>query len=266
MTDQLNADVVSQYELETWTRCAEAYLSHFADLTGETVQLLWDAARIRTGNKVLDLGCGPGHVAGAFTDLGAVVTGIDFSGTMIDIARQRYPGATFQEANAEDLPFDDAVFDAVASNFVVHHLARPQRVFSEIARVLKPGGCFSFVVWGPPEAQSSVGAFFGAVASHHDIAELPHGPLFGADESAYESPLTAIGFTDLQFKNHTILWKSDTIDPVLQAFLEWGNISALPQDIQQKIEATARENLESYKTAEGYTFPHEILLGSAKKL
>jgi SAM-dependent methyltransferase len=266
MVENFEPDAVSQYELETWTRCAATYLDHFADLTGETVPLLRNAVGIGSEDKVLDLGSGPGHVAGAFADLGAVVTGIDFSGAMVDVARRRYPGATFLEANAEAMPFDDATFDAVVSNFVVHHLARPQQVINEVCRVLKPGRRFAFVVWGPPEAQSTIGAFFEAVAAHHDLEDLPHGPLFGAEQIAYESLLAASGLSDLHFESHDILWRSDAVDPVLQAFLEWGNIAALPKDVQQKIEVTACEKLESHRDGGGYGFPHAVLLGTASKL
>jgi ubiquinone/menaquinone biosynthesis C-methylase UbiE len=263
MESPIDADVVHQYEHETWTRCAATYLDHFAGLTRETLPLLRAAANIQPGRKVLDIGSGPGHVAGAFAEDGAEVTGIDFSARMVEVARRHYPQATFLEANAEQLPFGDASFQAVVSNFVVHHLARPDVVFREVCRVLEPWGSFGFAVFERPEAQSSIGAFFEAVAAHHDLDELPHGPLFGADRSAYVAPLSESGLSDLQFETHDILWRSDSVDPVLQAFLEWGNIAALPRDVQQKIEATARENLESYRDGGAYAFPHAVLLGSA---
>ncbi len=265
MGNQIDADVVHRYEHETWTRCAATYLDHFAGLTRETVPLLQDAAGIRPGSTVLDIGCGPGHVAGALAEAGAIVTGIDFSARMVEVARRHYPEAAFQEANAEQLPFGDASFEAVVSNFVVHHLARPDVVFREVCRVLNPGGRFAFVVFERPEAQSSIGAFFEAVAAHHDSDELPQGPLFGAERSAYVAPLNESGLSDLHFETHDILWRSDTVDPVLQAFLEWGNIAALPQDVQQKIELTARENLDSYRDGGSYAFPHAVLLGTAVK-
>ncbi|MHC5022448.1 MAG: class I SAM-dependent methyltransferase [Planctomycetota bacterium] len=263
MGDVIDPDVVHQYEHETWTRCAATYLDHFAGLTRETIPLLRDAANIRSDRTVLDLGSGPGHVAGALAEHGADVTGIDFSARMVEVARRSHPKATFLEANAEQLPFDDTSFEAVVSNFVVHHLARPDVVFREVCRVLEPGGCFAFVVFERPEAQSSIGAFFEAVAAHHDSDELPHGPLFGAERSAYVAPLKASGLGEAHFETHDILWRSETIDPVLQAFLEWGNIAALPRDVQQKIEVTARENLESYRDGGGYAFPHAVLLGAA---
>ena len=177
MGNVVDPDVVHQYEYETWTRCAATYLDHFAGLTRETVPLLQDAANLQPGSTVLDIGCGPGHVAGALAEAGAAVTGIDFSARMVEVARRHYPQATFLEANAEELPFGDASFEAVVSNFVVHHLARPDVVFREVCRALKPGGRFAFVVFERPEAQSSIGAFFEAVAAHHDSDELPHGLL-----------------------------------------------------------------------------------------
>lgn len=266
MAGPIDPHVVHRYEHETWTRCASSYLDHFAGLTRETVPLLQAATNIQSGSTVLDIGSGPGHVAGAIAETGAVVTGIDFSARMVEVARQHYAQATFLEADAERLPFDEASFQSVVSNFVVHHLARPDVVFREVCRVLEPGGSFAFVVFERPEAQSSISTFFEAVAAHHDSDELPHGPLFGADRSAYEAPMKESGLSDLRFESHDILWRTDTVEPVLQAFLQWGNIAALPQDVQQKIEITARENLEAFRDGCGYAFPHVVLLGTAVKL
>jgi ubiquinone/menaquinone biosynthesis C-methylase UbiE len=265
MSDSIDPETVQQYEHETWTRCAATYLDHFAGLTRETIPLLQQATDIRPGTTLLDLGSGPGHVAGALVEAGAKVTGIDFSAEMVEVARRHYSDATFQVADAEELPFEDASFQAVVSNFVVHHLARPDVVFREVHRVLEPGGHFAFAVFERPEAQSSIGAFFEAVAAHHDADELPSGPLFGADRDAYLPPLKASGLSEVRFETHDILWRSKTVDPVLQAFLEWGNIAALPGDVQKKIRATAIENLSKYRDGDGYAFPHAILLGTAIK-
>jgi ubiquinone/menaquinone biosynthesis C-methylase UbiE len=132
-----DADEVTQYELETWARCAEDYPDTFSGLTSEAIPLLLEAAEIRPGSQVLDLGSGPGNVAERFSQAGAMVTGVDFSPQMVETAQSRYPHITFRQANAEQLPFDDGVFDAVVSNYVVHHLARPEVVFREVSRVLK---------------------------------------------------------------------------------------------------------------------------------
>jgi ubiquinone/menaquinone biosynthesis C-methylase UbiE len=191
MSEGFDPDVVAQYERDTWSRCADSYVETFAGITGETVPLVIEAGEIGLGAQVLEIGSGPGHVAGLLAKAGASVTGVDFSSDMVEVAQSSHPDITFQQADAEQLPFEAGSFDAVVANFVVHHLARPEVVFSEVNRVLKPGGRFAFVVWGAPEDQSSIRAFFGAVETHHDLEELPHGPLFGVTErSVYEPLLT----------------------------------------------------------------------------
>jgi SAM-dependent methyltransferase len=266
MVEPFSPDVVTQYERETWSRCAESYLDTFAALTGETVPLLTKAANIRGGSKVLEVGSGPGHVARALSEAGASVIGVDFSAPMVKVAQRRYPDITFHEANAEQLPFDAGSFDAAVSNFTVHHLARPELVFSEVCRVLVPDGRFAFVVWGAPEAQSSIAAFFAAVQAHHTLDALPHGPLFGVTErSVYEPMLTAAGFTDCHLSSHEIVWRSEGLEPVLRGFWDWGHLAALPQDVQDRIEATTRENAKGYEQDGRFAFPHTILLCSAMK-
>jgi len=259
-------DVVSRYERETWNRCATSYLDTFAGLTGETVPLLIEGARIGPGSAVLEIGSGPGHVAGALAQTGAAVSGIDFSGEMVEVARQRFPGVTFQEADAEQLPFDAGSFDAVVSNLVVHHLARPDVVFKESCRILKSQGRFVFVVWGAPEKQSSIAAFFAAVEAHHTLDELPHGPLFGVtDRSVYEPLLRDSGLEPCDLETYDIVWRSDSLDPVLRGFWAWGNLAALPGDVQGKIEASTRDHARSYRHAGGFAFPHTVLVGTATK-
>ena len=91
MTEAQDADYVHRYEHETWTRCAEEYLDGFAGLTRGTLPLLIEAARVGPGRRVLEIGSGPGHIAEALTQAGAMVIGIDFSASMIDVARRSYP-------------------------------------------------------------------------------------------------------------------------------------------------------------------------------
>ena len=266
MTEDFDPDVVAEYERDTWNRCADDYVDTFAGITGETVPQLLKTAGIRSGDQVLEIGSGPGHVADMLVQAGAGVTGVDFSSKMVEVAERRYPEITFRQADAEQLPFEPESFDAVVANFVVQHLARPETVFREVNRVLKSGGRFAFAVWGAPEEQSSIDAFFGAVMAHHDLEELPHGPLFGVTErSVFEPLLTQAALDDCQLFIHEVTWKVDSLDPVLKGFWDWGNMAALPTEIQTRIEQTTRENARPYKQDGRYTFPHSILFGSALK-
>lgn len=266
MDDSFDPDTVTQYERETWGRCADSYLDTFAGLTSQTANFLVENANVREDTTVLEIGSGPGHVADMISQAGGSVIGVDFSPEMVSIAQSRYPHLTFVQANAEQLPFDAETFNTVIANFVVHHLARPHIVFKEICRVLSTDGQFAFAVWGEPEAQSSVGAFLAAVQQHASIDDLPHGPLFGVtDHNVYESLLTAGGLTDIRLEIHDVVWRSETLEPIIKGFWQWGNMAAIEPLLQKKIETTTRENAEEYKVGGRYEFPHTVFAGTATK-
>lgn len=267
MSNEFDAAKVNEYEHDTWDRCAEEYLNGFAGLSRETIPLLEKAAKINEGDKILEIGSGPGHIADYFSKNRVEVTGIDFVKSMIKVAKERYPHIIFREANAEQLPFEDETFDVVISNFVVHHLARPKVVFREVCRVLRSGGRFAFTVFADPEAQSSIGAFFQAFEQYLTLEELPHGPLFGVtDLELYKSMLGAGGLSDFEFDFQKIMWCVETPDPVINSFWDWGNMKEVPQELQDKIETATRNNLRQYQQESGeYALPHKVLLGSATK-
>ncbi len=130
-------------------------------------------------------------------DRGGSSIGIDFSDAMLSVARQTYPDIEFQEADAESLLFNDGEFDAVVSNFVVHHLGRPEAALSEARRVLRDGGKIAFTVWADPAKLAAFGLFFAAVEEHANPEELPHGPLFGVSEfDVFHRMMSDVGFRD----------------------------------------------------------------------
>ena len=89
--------------------------------------------------------------------------GVDFSANMIGEASRKHPALSFKVANAENLPFDDASFDVAVVNYSAHHLARPEKAFSEIRRVLKSSGRLA-VIHPIQSRQPSWGSFADAVA------------------------------------------------------------------------------------------------------
>ena len=105
--------------------------------------------QLQRGDQVLDVGCGPGRLAIVLSErVGATgsVNGIDPAAEMIkragSRARKRGVPVTFQIAFAQDLPFADATFDAVACTLVLHHVAEDDQLTAvqEMHRVLKPSG------------------------------------------------------------------------------------------------------------------------------
>ena len=105
---------------------------------GEDVLALLDA---QAGERILDVGCGTGHLTSAIAETGAEVTGIDSSAEMIATARAAYPNINFIVADASDFHFDET-FDAVFSNAALHWVARAEQAVICMSRALKPGGRF----------------------------------------------------------------------------------------------------------------------------
>ncbi|AJP00738.1 ubiquinone biosynthesis methyltransferase UbiE [Streptomyces cyaneogriseus subsp. noncyanogenus] len=101
---------------------------------------------IRSGEKVLDIGCGTGRFTVPMAEKGADVSGLDISRPMLDVASsklaERGLSADLREGDMAHLPFPDASFDTVTSMLALMHVPLEDRpaVFGEVARVLRPGG------------------------------------------------------------------------------------------------------------------------------
>ena len=102
-------------------------------------------------DKVLDLGCGNGRFYPFFKNVNYL--GIDYSKELIKCAREKFPQAEFQVADALNLPFKDNSFDKVFSIAVFHHIpsrALRLKFLKEAKRVLRPNGFFVLLVWKLP--------------------------------------------------------------------------------------------------------------------
>lgn len=122
-------------------------------------------AGVRTGQKVLDVACGTGVVAITAAELGAEVCGLDLSPALLTEASAnallcpRPP--QFREGDVEALPYADASFDVVLSQYGHMFAPRPQVAIAEMLRVLKPGGRIAFSTWPPELAMGRLFALVG---------------------------------------------------------------------------------------------------------
>ncbi len=110
------------------------------------------AARIQPGERVLDICTGTGDLALRFAECGAQATGCDFTAAMLDQARQRPEAGRveFVQADALNLPFADATFDAASMGYGLRNLADLDRGLAEMCRVVKPGGRLLILDFGKP--------------------------------------------------------------------------------------------------------------------
>lgn len=120
------------------------------------------------GDHLLDIGCGGGLLLRDALAAGARATGLDHSEEMVDLARERAPGAEVMLGKAERLPFEDHSFSAVTMSVVFFFLDDPIGVMRECRRVLRPGGRLAVYTIGPelrgtpasPEPIASQGHFY----------------------------------------------------------------------------------------------------------
>jgi ubiquinone/menaquinone biosynthesis C-methylase UbiE len=140
-------------------------------IVGTTLQIvgemLCEAVDLRSGQRVLDVAAGNGNATLAAARRFADVTSTDYVGALLERGRERAKAerlpVTFQEADAEDLPFGDASFDVVLSTFGVMFTPHQERAARELLRVCKPGGKIGLANWTP---ESFIGQLFKTLGKY----------------------------------------------------------------------------------------------------
>ena len=128
---------------------AEAYDRYMGRYSRLLSPQLADFAGVRSGQRVLDVGCGPGALT---TELvrrvgPSAVAAVDPSAQFVAAARERHPGVEVAQASAEQLPFPALTFDATIAQLVVHFMPDPIKGIGEMARVTRRGGVVAACVW-----------------------------------------------------------------------------------------------------------------------
>ena len=259
-----NPDAISAHEHATWQGAAEKYaknMSLFTAFSGQ-VPLLIEMGDISSKATILELGCGPGDVSNQLAKFADRVVGIDFSEKMINVAKSRFADIEFQTADAEQQPFSDNSFDVVVSNYTAHHFARPQQVFEEAKRVLKPNGRV-VVVMPIQREQVSFASVMSAIFEEISPDEAPGGPLLDAESpEALINVLPSAGFNNVSGRKQEKPLTLSTIDPVLAVGWDFMALHDKPQDLQDRIRKRTRENAQEYKQPDGgYLFPDKVLVG-----
>ncbi len=179
-------------------------------------------AKIKTGDTVIDLGSGAGNdafVARKLTGESGKVIGIDFTDAMIILARENAEklglnNVEFRQGDIEDMPVTSNKADVIVSNCVLNLVPNKHKVFSEIYRVLKPGGHFSI---------SDVVLEGELPEKWKEVAELYAGCVSGAiQKDDYLSIIKEVGFSNI------IVQKDKTItipDQILAAYLSPAEIA-----------------------------------------
>ena len=243
-------------EHQGWLTKAAAYRDSFGKITEQAIAPILDTFGELSDKRLLDVACGTGELTAAALQRGARAEGVDFAATMVGKAREKYPAARFNEGDAEHLPYDNSTFDTVVCAFGLLHLQDPERAIAEGRRVLKPGGRYTFTVWGNVDQG---GDFFklvmGAITRHGtlDVPLPPAPPIFRfADFQECNRALTAAGFNAPSVRILQLQWRTkkpqDILDLIYKSIVRTPMIlQAQAEDARERIHRAIVEGAESYR-------------------
>ncbi|MFN8472334.1 MAG: class I SAM-dependent methyltransferase [Anaerolineae bacterium] len=129
-----------------------------------------DLLNAQPGERILDLGCGTGHLTAQIDAAGAEVIGIDNDPGMIELARQHYPSLRFEVADGSNFRLDQR-FDAVFSNAAIHWMRYPAGVVASVRGALRPGGRFVAEFGGKGNVAAITSALYAAMRPYHPSPE-----------------------------------------------------------------------------------------------
>ena len=147
----------------------------------------------KSGEKILDVGCGTGHLTNLITESGAHVTGIDNSAEMIDKARKEYPNIDFEVLSATNFHFEKK-FDAIFSNAALHWVLEKEKAIDCMYENLKPNGRLVLEMGGKENVRSISNAIKNALIKFGSAEKANINLWYFPSISEYTSLLEAKGF------------------------------------------------------------------------
>jgi SAM-dependent methyltransferase len=199
----------------------------WADLAEPSNRPLFEAVLDRIaptpGTRLLDIGCGSGYALGLAAVRGAIVTGLDITPELLEIARQRVPAATLVAGEMDALPFPDAAFDAAVGFNAFPFAADPVGAVQEAARVVRPGGLVAATTFAEPERNESTALHVALeplrAAQTNGGSHLPYGL---SAPGGLERLLAAAGLEPADAGEVALVWAHDDADGAVRAVLASG--------------------------------------------
>jgi SAM-dependent methyltransferase len=267
-----------EYTRTTWNESAEAYLDFMRNLEPFRADLV-ARLRAREGEKVLDLGTGPGEPA--LTIAGQVgvrghVLGVDLSENMIALARRvaaarSISNAEFRVMDCSSLAIDDGRFDAAVSSFGFQIFTDPEKAVREVFRVVRAGGRIAVSVWSTGDKVPFLHAIVGPLLKHAEPDETGYLP------TPYElgAPGEMVGFLNTAGFHHahearlTHSLDFENEERYLQAILKatpiGHSLAEETPEVQQEVLRETRENLKQWRTPSGLSIPGECVFVTARR-
>ncbi len=249
---------------ERWANLKAPHDAMLAPLT----EKVFDAVGFAPGQRVLDLGCGTGtttfEIAQRIAPTGSV-TGIDFSETLLALARKQRAAepdlpVAFESADVETHAFTPGSFDVAFSRIGVMFYADPAAAFANIRRALISGGRLAFVCWREVRANTWASVTIGIARRHIELPPRPGpedpGPYSFRDPERVRRILTEAGWSAIAIEElDADAYMGADLDEAVAKFLAMGPIASLvqaaPDDKRAAIAAELRAALPEYVTEGG---------------
>jgi SAM-dependent methyltransferase len=204
---------------------------------------LADLADVTAGQRVLDVGCGPGALTTELVErLGAAsVAAVDPSESFVAAAHARLPEVDIRQSSAEQLPFSDDEFDAALAQLVVHFMADPVAGLAEMRRVTRPGGVVAACVWDHAGGRGPLSPLWQAA---HELDPLVTGEseLPGSRQADLTRLFNAARLTDVEETELTVRVEHPTFEEWWEPFtLGVGPAGAYVGKLEPDRQAALRE-------------------------
>jgi SAM-dependent methyltransferase len=231
------------------------------------------------GERVLELGCGPGDVgiaAAAYVGEAGEVVLSDVAPAMVAIAARRVDELGVRNARTrvldlEEIDEPDGSYDVVVCREAIMLVGDPARAAREIRRVLRPGGRVALTVWGPRDRNPWLGVVFDAVSGILGTPMPPPGvpgPFSLDDAGTLAELLVGAGLAEVEVGEVPTPYRAASVD-------EWWTrtaalagplaqrLATLPEPAARELRERAREAIGVYQTSDGLDIPGVSLIGSA---
>jgi SAM-dependent methyltransferase len=182
----------AQAQAALWGRDARTWSTTMEQTMRPLYRATLDALGPLQGRRFLDAGCGSGQAVADAAARGAVVSGLDATPELLEIAGKRTPSAELRVGDIQELPYDGGAFDVVTAFNAVQYAVDPAAAVAELARVCRSGGQVAIGVWGDPARCETEGLF----ARLRSLAPPPPGtpaPLALSDPGVVEDLLAKAG-------------------------------------------------------------------------
>ena len=212
---QVDLTAVKSRQQATWSSGDYAVIGTTLSITGE---LLCEAVDLRPGQQVLDVAAGNGNATLAAARRWGDVTSTDYVAGLLERGRakaaaERLP-VTFQEADAEQLPFADSSFDVVLSVFGVMFTPNQEQAAQELLRVCRPGGKIGLASWTP---EGFIGQVFRTIGKYIPPPPGVKSPaLWGTEQRLSE--LFGDGISELRINRRFFVFRYRSVQHWLEVF------------------------------------------------